>query len=86
MFHDPSSMGRLDSVSAQNHYSVIEILCSEPSGIEILGPWRAQGIVRDHLAPKILVRRNVDVDSVFLDSENNNLLSNRIIIVSEYKK
>ena len=81
-------MGRLDSVSAQNHCSVIEILCSEPSGIEILGPWRAQGIVRDYLAPKIPVRRDVDVDvdSVFLDNENNNLLSNRIIIVSEHKK
>ena len=49
-------MGRLDGVSAQDHCSVIEIvLCSEPSGIEGLGSWRAQGIVmRDYLAPIIL--------------------------------
>ena len=75
-------MGRLDNVSAQDHCSVIEIVsCSEPSGIEILGPWRAQEIVRDHLAPIILlVRRNVDVDSVSLDCRDDNLLSNRIII------
>ena len=75
-------MGRLDSISGRNHRSVIEILCSEPSGIEILGPWRTQGIVRDYLAPEILVR----VDSVSLDNEDNSLSLNRIIVVSEHKK